>query len=223
MKIQIISLFPEMFEGVFEHSMMFKAQDRDLASFEIVNLRDFGLGERKTVDDTPYGGGDGMLLKIEPLAAAIEYCKAKQPEAKVVLLTPRGKTYKQSTAKKLSKEEALILVCGRYEGFDERVTDYVDMEISLGNYVMTGGEIAAMAIADSVVRLIPGVLGGENSAEIESFTDDNRVEFAQYTRPENYKGKSVPEVLLSGNHREIVKWRKQEALNKTQELKKTEE
>jgi tRNA (guanine37-N1)-methyltransferase len=211
MKIQIITLFPEMFKGVFDFSMLFKAQDRKLVEISHVNLRDFGIGPRNQVDDTPYGGGDGMLLMIEPLSKAIEFAKsqAKGDSPKVLLMTPRGQTYKQATAKDLSNEEDLIIVCGRYEGYDERVVDLVDLQVSIGNYVLTGGEIPAMAVIDSVVRLIPGVLGGETSAEIESFSDDNSeiVEFPQYTRPEVFNGQAVPSVLLSGNHGEIAKWR----------------
>jgi tRNA (guanine37-N1)-methyltransferase len=209
MKVQIISLFPEMFKPVLETSMLWKAQDKGLVEYSYINLRDFGLGPRKTVDDTPYGGGDGMLLMVEPLAAAIEQAKKKDPDALVVLPTPRGETYKQSTAKKLAKEKGLIIVCPRYEGYDERLTEWVDIQLCIGNYVLTGGELPAMVIIDSIVRLIPGVLGGEQSAEIESFqNDDENIEFPQYTRPEDFKGMKVPDVLLSGHHEEINKWRK---------------
>lgn len=213
MKIQIISLFPEMFPKVFESSMLWKAQDMGLVEYEYINLRDFGLGSRKTVDDTPYGGGDGMLLKIEPLTAAINHAKQLDPKASVILPTPRGMLYKQSDAKRLAaSNNGLIIICPRYEGYDERITDLVDEQICIGNYVLTGGELPAMVITDSVVRLLPGVLGGENSAEIESFQqDDKNIEFPQYTRPEVYQGKKVPEVLLSGNHAEIDKWRKEQA------------
>jgi tRNA (guanine37-N1)-methyltransferase len=207
MKVQIISLFPEMFPGVLNASMLWKAQDRGLAEISYINLREYGLGQRKTVDDTPYGGGDGMLLKPEPLFAAIEYAKSQDPGARVLLPTPRGKQYKQSDAKRLVKESGLILVCARYEGYDERVTTIIDEQISIGNYVLTGGEVPAMVIVDSVIRLIPGVLGGEKSAEIESYDDDVTKEFPQYTRPEVFRDMQVPDVLLSGNHGEIAKWR----------------
>jgi len=209
MKIQVITLFPEMFGPVLEASMLWKAQDRKLAEFELVNLRDFGLGPRKTVDDTPYGGGDGMLLMPEPLFAAVETAKSKSPDAQVLLMTPRGETYKQSTAKALAASgKDLIIICGRYEGYDERITALVDKQVSIGNYILTGGELPAMIVIDSVVRLIPGVLGGEKSAEIESFQEDDvNIEFPQYTRPEDFRGMKVPEVLLSGNHGEIAKWR----------------
>ena len=215
MKIQIITLFPEMFEGVFDHSMLFKAQDRKILEIEYVQLRDFGLGPRKQVDDTPYGGGDGMLLMIEPLSYAIEFAKSKTAgeRAKVLLMTPRGETYVQSKAREFAELTDLIIVCGRYEGYDERVVNLVDEQISIGNYVLTGGEIPAMIVADSVVRLIPGVLGGETSAEIESFSDTSStdIEYPQYTRPELYNGQAVPDVLLSGNHGEIEKFRQKQA------------
>jgi tRNA (guanine37-N1)-methyltransferase len=210
MKMQIVSLFPEMFTGVLNQSMLWKAQDKGIVEYSLVNLRDFGLGPRKTVDDTPYGGGDGMLLKPEPLFSAVEHCKSICPEAEVILLTPRGDTFKQSTAKELaSNSKDKIFVCGRYEGYDERITSIVDRQISIGNYVLTGGELPAMVVIDAVTRLLPGVLGGELSAEIESFQeDDESVEFPQYTRPEEFRGMKVPDVLLSGNHAEIEKWRK---------------
>jgi tRNA (guanine37-N1)-methyltransferase len=208
-KVQIITLFPVMFEGMLGTSMLYKARDRDIVSYELIDLRGFGLGSRKTVDDTPYGGGDGMLMRPEPIVAAIESAKAKDPSAIVILPTPRGQTYKQSDAKALAaSEEGIIIVCAHYEGYDERITSYVDRQYCIGNYVLTGGEIPAMTIVDSVVRLLPGVLGGEMSAEIESFQDDDQaIEFPQYTRPEIFRGDPVPKVLLSGHHAEIAKWR----------------
>lgn len=207
-KIQIITLFPEMFGGVLNNSMMWKAQDRGAVEFRLINLRDFGLGLRKQVDDTPYGGGDGMLLMPEPLFSAIEDAKGYDPSAKVVLMTPRGKRWKQVMAKDWAESEnGLIFVCGRYEGYDERILMLVDEQISVGDYVLTGGELPAMTIIDSIVRLIPGVLGGETSAVIESFSDGETLEYPQYTRPEVFRGMEVPKVLLSGNHAEIDKWR----------------
>lgn len=210
MKIQIITLFPEMFEGVLGNSMLWKASDRGRVSYELVDLREFGLGPRKQVDDTPYGGGDGMLFMPEPLVAAIEKAKKADPEACVILPTPRGKTYKQSDAKRLAAaDRGLIIVCPRYEGYDERITKWVDEQLCIGNYILTGGELPAMVIIDSIVRLLPGVLGGENSAEIESFQqDDQNIEFPQYTRPEDFRGLKVPDVLLSGNHAKIEAWRR---------------
>ncbi|MDB5167902.1 MAG: tRNA ((1)-)-methyltransferase [Candidatus Saccharibacteria bacterium] len=207
-KIQVITLFPEMFDGVLNNSMMWKAQDKGIAEFIMINLREFGLGQRRTVDDTPYGGGDGMLLKPEPLFAAVEQAKSNDPTAKVLLMTPRGQRWKQATAQAYADSgNGYIFICGRYEGYDERIVSLVDQQISVGDYVLTGGELPAMTIIDSIVRLIPGVLGGEASAEIESFSDGETLEFPQYTRPADFQGMKVPEVLLNGNHSEIAKWR----------------
>lgn len=212
-KIQVVTLFPEMFDGVLNNSMMWKAQDQKVVEFRMINLRDFGLGLRKRVDDTPYGGGDGMLLMAEPLFTAIEDGKKYDPTAKVVLMTPRGTRWKQSVARDWSdSNDNYIFVCGRYEGYDERVLSLVDEQVSVGDYVLTGGELPTMTVIDSVVRLIPGVLGGETSAEIESFSDGETLEFPQYTRPEVFRDMEVPKVLLSGNHAEIAKWRKENSL-----------
>lgn len=189
---------------------MWKAQKNQLISFSTIDLRDFGLGPRRQVDDTPYGGGDGMLLKPEPLFAAVEKAKENDSTAKVLLMTPRGERWKQSTAQEYAEAgQGYIFICGRYEGYDERITALVDQELSVGDYVLTGGELPAMTIIDSIVRLIPGVLGGEQSAEIESFSDGETLEFPQYTRPEEFRGMKVPDVLLSGNHAAIAKWRKE--------------
>jgi tRNA (guanine37-N1)-methyltransferase len=209
MKIQVITLFPEMFREVIGTSMLRKAQEQSSVEFSIIDIRQFGLGRRKTIDDTPYGGGDGMLFRLEPMFAAIEFAKNLDPEAVVILPTPRGEMYKQSTAKSLAYEnKGLIILCPRYEGYDERITNIIDKQYCIGNYVLTGGEIPAMVILDSVVRLLPGVLGGEKSAEIESFQDDDKtIEFPQFTRPEDFRGLKVPSVLLNGNHKEIEKWR----------------
>lgn len=210
MRIKVISLFPEMFPPVLETSMLFKAKDKGIVEFSYINLRDFGLGPRKSVDDIVYGGGDGMLLKPEPLVAAIEYAKKDAPEAEVILMTPRGKRFVQADAKEIAgNAKDLIFVCARYEGYDERVVEFIDRQVSIGDYILTGGELPAMVVIDSVVRLLPGVLGGETSAEIESFSDGETLEYPQYTRPEDFRGKKVPKVLLSGNHAEIEKWRKQ--------------
>jgi len=212
-KIQVITLFPEMFDGVLNSSMMWKAQNQQAVEFRMVNLRDFGLGSRKRVDDTPYGGGDGMLLMVEPLFAAISSAKQYCPDAKVVLMTPRGLRWKQSVAQSWADSaNDYIFVCGRYEGYDERILTLVDEQVSIGDYVLTGGELPAMTIIDSIVRLIPGVLGGENSAAIESFSDGETLEFPQYTRPEVFNGLEVPKVLLSGNHAEIAKWRDEHSI-----------
>lgn len=209
-KIQVITLFPEMFTGVLNNSMMWKAQDKNAAEFALIDLREFGLGPRRTVDDTPYGGGDGMLLKPEPLFAAVEKAKQNDPTAKVLLMTPRGQRWKQAMAQTYAdSDNGYIFICGRYEGYDERIVSLVDEQISVGDYVLTGGELPAMTIIDSIVRLIPGVLGGEKSTEIESFSDGETLEFPQYTRPEEFRGMKVPEVLLSGNHARIDKWRQE--------------
>lgn len=214
-KIQVITLFPEMFTAVFGSSMMWKASESKVVEFNTINLRDFGIGPRKQVDDIPYGGGDGMLLKPEPLFDAVRHAKTNDPSAKVVLMTPRGNTWKQTMAKEWAGwSEGLIFICGRYEGYDERIVSLVDEQVSVGDYVLTGGEISAMAVVDSIVRLMPGVLGGETSAEIESFSDGETLEFPQYTRPENYEGMQVPDVLLSGHHAEIAKWRKENSHKK---------
>lgn len=207
-----------MFDGVLNNSMMWKAQDQKAVEFRLVNLRDFGLGPRKQVDDTPYGGGDGMLLKPEPLFAAVEAAKKYDQSAKVVLMTPRGQRWKQDLAQKWAGSQAnYIFICGRYEGYDERVLTVVDEQVSVGDYVLTGGELPAMTIIDSIVRLIPGVLGGENSAAIESFSDGETLEFPQYTRPEAFNDLAVPSVLLSGHHGEIAKWRKNNSLKAEKE------
>lgn len=207
-KFQVITLFPEMLEGVFGNSMMWKAQKDGLVELSCINLRDFGLGPRRTVDDTPYGGGDGMLLMIEPLWNAVTAAKQNDPTAKVLLMTPRGERWKQKTAQHYAESDhGYIFICGRYEGYDERILALVDHELSVGDYVLTGGELPAMTIIDSIVRLVPGVLGGAESATIESFSDGETLEFPQYTRPETFEGMQVPPVLLSGNHAQIAQWR----------------
>lgn len=203
-----------MMTGVFESSMLWKAQKDGVVALETVDLRQFGLGPRRQVDDTPYGGGDGMLLKPEPLFAAIEHAKQRDPSARVVLMTPRGVRWKQPLAQQWAHDETCgyIFVCGRYEGYDERVLTLVDRQVRVGDYVLTGGELPAMTIIDSVVRLLPGVLGGESSAEIESFSQGKTLEFPQYTRPAEYRGLCVPEVLLSGNHAAIAQWRDEHSI-----------
>lgn len=209
-KFQVITLFPGMFTGVFGNSMMWKAQKDGFAELSTVDLREFGLGPRRQVDDKPFGGGDGMLLMVEPLWNAITKAKEADPSAKVLLMTPRGERWKQATAQSYAEQDhGYIFVSGRYEGYDERILELIDEEISVGDYVLTGGELPAMTIIDSIVRLIPGVLGGEQSAAIESFSDGETLEYPQYTRPEDWHGKRVPDVLLSGHHAEIAKWREQ--------------
>lgn len=218
MKIDIITLFPDMFKGPFDMSMLWKAQDRDLVKIRVHDLRQFGLGARRTVDDTPYGGGDGMVLKPEPLAAAIEEVKKDNPDAPVIFLTPVGQKYDQAKAEELSKLAGLILVAGHYEGFDERAYSLADHRLSIGDYVLTGGELPAMVLVDSVVRLIPGVLGGEQSAHDESFSH-GLLEYPHYTRPVEWRGLTVPEVLQNGHHGEIEKWRRQKSRENTQKFR----
>ena len=212
MKISVITLFPDMFDKVFNQSMLWKAQDKKLVEFELIDLRQFGLGPRHQVDDTPYGGGDGMLLKPEPLFAAVEDAKTRNPDAKVVLMTPKGKIWDQARATELANSgDNYIFICPHYEGYDERVLALVDYQVSIGKFILTGGELPAMTVIDSIVRLIPGVLGGETSAEIESFSDGDNYEYPQYTRPAEFRGMKVPDVLLNGNHGEIAKWRAENA------------
>lgn len=211
-KLQVITLFPDMFTGVFGNSMMWKAQKDGHVELTTIDLRTFGLGPRRTVDDTPYGGGDGMLLMVEPLWNAVMWAKQNDPTAKVLIMTPRGVRWKQALAQEYSEtDHGYILICGRYEGYDERIMKLVDQEVSVGDYVLTGGELPAMTIIDSIVRLIPGVLGGAESALIESFSDGETLEFPQYTRPVEWQGMRVPDVLLSGHHGEVAKWRKAES------------
>jgi tRNA (guanine37-N1)-methyltransferase len=213
MKIQVITLFPEMFEGVFGSSMLWKAQKEKLVEYSLINLRDFGLGPRKQVDDVPYGGGDGMVLMAEPLFAAIDHAKRADPDAQVLLMTPRGDKFDQEMAREFATTQAgLIIVCGRYEGYDERIISVVDKQISVGDFVLTGGELPAMIIADAVTRLIPGVLGGETSAALESFSDSGVREHPHYTRPEEVRGLRVPDVLLSGHHEQIRRWRDENSI-----------
>ena len=208
-KLLIITLFPEMFDGVLNSSMMWKAQKDGIVEFQLLNLRDFGLGPRRQVDDTPYGGGKGMLLMIEPLTKAINKAKEILPGAKVLLMTPSDNIWNQAKARQFADStDNYIIVCGRYEGFDARVYDLIDEKISIGRYVLTGGELPAMSVIDSIVRLLPGVLGGgEEATELESYSDEAELEYPQYTRPEIFDGKKVPEILLSGNHAKIHQWR----------------
>ena len=211
-KFQVITLFPEMTTGVFNNSMMWKAQKDGIVELTTVNLREFGLGQRRQVDDTPYGGGDGMLLMVEPLWKAVEFAKSQDETAKGVLMSPRGQRWKQVKAQKEADDDrGVIFICGRYEGVDERILELVDEQWSIGDFVLTGGELAAMMMIDSIVRLIPGVLGGEKSAEIESFSDGETLEFPQYTRPEEFNGLRVPDVLLSGHHGKIAEWRAEQS------------
>jgi tRNA (guanine37-N1)-methyltransferase len=206
MRIDILTLFPKMFEGPFADSIVKRAQNKSLVEINIYDLRKWAKDKRKTVDDRPYGGGVGMIMRVDILDAAISKLKTKN--SKVILLDATGERYTQEEAQELSKLEHLILIAGHYEGIDHRVHEHlVDEIISIGDYVLTGGEIPAMVLTDCVVRLIPGVLEKEEAIQIESFSEPGVKEFPQYTRPEEYKGWKVPKVLLSGNHKEIKKWR----------------
>ncbi|MDR1300157.1 MAG: tRNA (guanosine(37)-N1)-methyltransferase TrmD [Candidatus Nomurabacteria bacterium] len=207
-KFIIITLFPEMFEPVLNSSMLWKAQESSIVSFDLINLREFGLGPRRQVDDTIYGGGDGMLLMIEPLVKALEEAKKRLPEAVTLLMSPSERVWSQQEAvSHADSGKDYIVICGRYEGVDARLEAFIDEKISVGQYILTGGELPAMVVIDSITRLLPGVLGGENSAAIESYSDGDNLEFPQYTRPEDFRGMKVPEVLLSGNHAAIDEWR----------------
>ncbi len=215
MKFDILTLFPAMFDGPFAESIIKRALEDGLIEIRLHNIRDYAMDRHKTADDYPYGGGAGMVMKPEPLGACIEKVKADRPAARVILTTPQGKPFNHSLAEELAREEELLIICGRYEGVDERVRElYVDDEISLGDFVLTGGEIAAMVLVDAVSRLIPGVLGCEESASGDSFCD-GLLEYPQYTRPAEYHGLVVPDVLLSGNHQEIARWRRRMALQRT--------
>lgn len=216
-RIDILTLFPDMFSSPFAESIVKRAVDRDLVSISIHNLRDWGLGKHRMVDDYPFGGGTGMVMKPEPLFEAVEAIRtASDRSAPVVLLTPQGRVFNQEVAAELSQHERIILVCGHYEGVDERVGEHLATdEISIGDYVLTGGELAAMVVVDAVVRQLPGVLGSEESAKDDSHAN-GLLEYPQYTRPQSYRGWDVPDILLSGNHAEIAKWRRQQAILRTQ-------
>lgn len=213
-KFTIISLFSDALNPYLNASMMWKAKEKGIAEFDFVDLREFGLGAHKSVDDTPYGGGDGMLLMCEPVFNVIESVKKHSPNAKVILPTPAGQTWHQGIVRNFverinnGEEDHYIILCPHYEGYDERILTIVDYKISLGHFVLTGGELPALIVIDSIVRLLPGVLGGENSAIIESFSEENTIEYPQYTKPADFRGMQVPEVLLSGHHAKIAEWRK---------------
>ncbi|MBI2788628.1 MAG: tRNA (guanosine(37)-N1)-methyltransferase TrmD [Elusimicrobia bacterium] len=212
MRIDFVTLFPGMFPSVMDASMMARAQEKGLVSWGCVNPRDFTEDKHHKVDDRPFGGGPGMLMMAEPLEKAIKSVKKK--DSKVIFLSPQGKTFDNKVAKRLSREKHLILVCGHYEGVDERVAESFDEEISVGDYVLTGGELPSMLVADAVARLVPGVLKKEDAASCESFTD-GLLDFPQYTRPRVWKGREVPEVLFSGDHAKIAEWRRNAAAKAT--------
>ena len=237
-KIYVITLFPDVMEKIFSHSMLLKAREAKKVQLKVVDLRKYGLGPRKQVDDTPYGGGGGMLLKPEPIYKAVADTIKKMSSSRkrgsdsrlrgndrpfVILLTPQGKQLTQETAEKLAKSKKnLILIAGHYEGFDERIRKLADMELSIGSYVLTGGEIPAAAVIDSIVRLIPGVLGAEKGTHEETFSKELKrgIEYPHYTRPEEFEGMRVPKVLLSGHHGDIKKWRREQSLKRTRQKHK---
>jgi len=217
MRIDIITIFPKMFEPILNESIIKRAQNKGRVRIFVHDLRDHTLNKHRKVDDRPFGGGSGMVMCPEPIFKAVEVLKSKvkSKKAKVILLTPQGKRLTQEVAKRLAKYKHLILICGHYEGIDERVRQHlVDREISIGDYVLTGGELPAMVLVDSLVRLLPGVLGDKNSLKFESF-EGNLLEYPHYTRPAVFRGMRVPEILLSGNHKTIEAWRKKEALKRT--------
>ncbi len=219
MQIDVITLFPGIFVSPLQESLLKKAQDNGLVSIAIHNLRDWCLDKHKTADDAPYGGGPGMVMKAEPLFAAIETIKTQRSQAKIILLSPQGRVLNQKMATRLSQEKELILICGRYEGIDERVNDVlVDEEISIGNYVLNGGELPALVLIETITRLIPGVVGDAQSIVQDSFYE-NTLDYPHYTRPAEFRGLKVPEVLLNGHHEEVEKWRRKIALERTKKLR----
>lgn len=214
MKIDILTLFPEMFKGVFEESIIKRAINNDKVEINLINFRDYTTDPHNKVDDTPYGGGAGMVLACQPIFDCVK--SIRTDKSKVILLTPDGVPYKQRMAYDLSEEEHLIIICGHYEGFDERIRSLCDMEISIGDYVLTGGEIPAMVLVDSIVRLIPGVINEKSHIE-DSFKDNYLLDYPSYTKPRVFEGMEVPEVLLSGDHKKIDEFRYQESLRRTRE------
>ncbi|OYD06458.1 tRNA (guanosine(37)-N1)-methyltransferase TrmD [Paludifilum halophilum] len=218
MRFDVLTLFPEMFHGFLSSSIMKRAIENRLVSASVVDFREYSTDKHRTVDDTPYGGGGGMVLKPEPLFRAVEdLARNESVRPPVLMMSPQGRPFTQKKAEELSRHSRLILMCGHYEGYDERIREHlVDEEISIGDYVLTGGELPAMVVMDSVIRLIPGVLGNHASAEADSFST-GLLEYPQYTRPADFRGWKVPDVLLSGHHAQIERWRRQEALKRTME------
>lgn len=219
MKFDILTLFPGMFAGPFDESIIRRGREKRLIDIRLHNIRDWAVDRHQTADDAPYGGGAGMVMKVEPLAACIEAVKAQNPASTVLMTSPQGRRLTHRVAAELAALEGMIIICGRYEGIDERVRGlFVEDDISLGDFVLSGGEIAAMAVVDAVTRLVPGVLGSNESAETDSFCD-GLLEYPQYTRPPEFRGLKVPEVLLSGNHDLIRRWRRRESLARTRALR----
>jgi tRNA (guanine37-N1)-methyltransferase len=214
MKITVLTLFPGMFPAALSESIIGLAREKGLVEFDLVNIRDFAHDRHRVCDDEPYGGGPGMIMKPEPIFAAVEALRSKEPKPKVILLSPRGRTYTQETAQALKTEEHLAFLCGHYKDIDERVRTLVDQDISIGDYILSGGEIAALAIIDSIVRLLPGAISDPVSAERDSF-ENGLLDHPHYTRPEDFRGMKVPEVLRSGHHGLIQRWRRKESLRIT--------
>jgi tRNA (guanine37-N1)-methyltransferase len=214
MMFSVLTLFPGIFDSPLSESIIKKAVDKGAISFNIINIRDFAEDIHRTCDDSPYGGGPGMVMKVEPIYKAMKHIEDTLEKPKFVLLTPQGRPFDQHAAERLSKLSHICLVCGRYEGVDERVLHFIDEEISVGDYVLSGGEFPALVLIDSISRCIPGVLGNEESITSESFKE-HLLEYPQYTRPDTFMGMEVPSILLSGNHEEIRKWRRKEAIRKT--------
>ena len=215
MNFTVLTIFPEMFSALLVGGIVKRAIESDHVSVDPIDIRGFATDQHRTVDDRPYGGGCGMVMKPEPVAEAIRYARQKDPEAHTLLLTPQGRPFDQSVAQELARYAGLILVCGRYEGVDERVREHlVDDDLSIGDYVLTGGELAAMVVVDAVTRLVPGTLGGEDSAKEDSFST-GLLEHPQYTRPKSFEGVDVPDVLLSGDHGAVKRWRRQASLVRT--------
>ncbi|TWT73509.1 tRNA (guanine-N(1)-)-methyltransferase [Posidoniimonas polymericola] len=223
MRFDVLTLFPEIFSGYLSQSLLKLAIDRGLVRVDLHNIRDWARSKHRNVDDRPFGGGPGMVLKPEPVVECVEAVQsqrdAEQPPGRLILLTPQGRRFDQRVAEELAQSDRLLLLCGRYEGFDQRVMDLLSPEeVSVGDFVLNGGEVAAMTIVDAVVRLLPGVLGDENSSIEDSFSRGNRLlEHAQYTRPREYRGLAVPDVLLNGNHPDIAEWRRQDSLRRTRD------
>jgi len=212
---QILTLFPEFFDSPLSCSIPKRAIEAGIVSVDAIQIRDFATDKHHKVDDSPYGGGPGMLMKPEPVVASIRAARDKHPDTHVVMLTPSGTRFTQAKALEFTEKSGVTLLCGRYEGFDERICDYVDEELSLGDYVLSGGEPAALCVLDAVIRLLPEVLGSPESAVLDSFTEEGILDWPHYTRPEMFEGKGVPEVLLSGNHAEIEKWRRAQAIKRS--------
>jgi tRNA (guanine37-N1)-methyltransferase len=218
MRIDLLTLFPEFFDSPLNQSMLRRAQAMGKVSFRVLNLRDYAHDRHKVADDRPFGGGPGMVMKPEPLVTAIRRLRDDDPDVRVIFLSPSGRLFDQQMAVELAQAPSLLLICGHYEGVDERVRGFIDAEISIGDFILTGGEIPALVVVDAVTRLIPGVLGGEGATEDESF-QTGLLEYPHYTRPRDFEGLTVPEVLLSGDHARIARWRRQQALKRTQALR----